>query len=44
MSGSHTFDIGPASCVAAVHVEPPFDDEMKPTSSWHVATVQDALG
>jgi hypothetical protein len=36
--------MGPASWVGALHVAPPVEEPMKPTSSWHVAVVQAAFG
>ena len=37
-------DMGPATVCAVLQVAPPLAEEMKPTSSWQVDTVQPAFG
>ena len=44
VSGSQLIVIGPAIWVGALHDVPPFADEMKPTCSWQVVSVQLVLG
>ena len=44
VSGNHPVFMFVASGVATPHVEPPFDDVIRPTSSTHVVSVQDTAG